>query len=292
MSTLIIGRDGQVGYQLQKLLPEAVHWTRRDADLNDGPGLLTKLLNLRPKLIINAAAYTAVDQAEKEPSIAWRVNSTAVAHMAEAASSLDCPVIHFSTDYVFDGQTTTPYESTAPLSPVNAYGASKLGGELVLRFSHTKHVILRTSWVFSEHGRNFFTTMIRLGREKKDLQVVDDQLGVPNYAGDLAIVVSRLCERFDETGELPWGVHHLSGHEETSWHGFAERIFAVSHKLGLLQDEPHIAAVSTDAFPTLAKRPHYSVLKPSKILFDLTDHEIDWHAGIETAVSHLLASKR
>ena len=291
MSVLVLGANGQVGCHLQallqELLPSATFWDRARMDLADADRLEQAVLALRPSAILNAAAYTAVDRAETEAALAWRVNAEAPAALARAASRLDVPLVHISTDYVFDGTAARAYRATDAVAPINVYGRTKLAGELAVASLCQRYWILRTSWVFSEHGANFVKTMLRLARERDTLTVVDDQHGCPTYAGDLAAIMIALVTRPEMT--LPYGLYHVAGGEPTSWHRFAERIVAQAHALGLLERAPRVLPIGTRDYPTPARRPMNSVLAADPALRLATGIQPDWQAGLDRMLAHLQA---
>lgn len=270
---LITGANGQVGWELARtLLPlgEVFALNRTECDLADPAALAAVLERIRPDLICNAAAYTAVDRAESEPELARRVNATAVAEIGQWAAENSALVIHYSTDYVFDGEATRPYREDAPTNPQNVYGRTKLEGEQLLAASGAAALTCRTSWVFSMRGQNFVRTMLRLAREREMLRVVADQRGSPTSARWLAATTRDLLIRVTADPKGPssalrgmGGLLHLTSSGETTWHGFAERILALDPKR-----EEHLVrsidAIPTTAYPTPAHRPKYSVLDGSK----------------------------
>lgn len=278
MTTLVLGSSGQLATHLRALWPSAQFWSRANADLSDPVSLRGRIESSRATAIVIAAAYTAVDKAESEPELAWRVNAEAPAAIARAAAALDVPLIHVSTDYVFDGLKASPYVETDAVAPLNVYGRSKLGGELAVASIATRYWILRTSWVFSEAGHNFVKTMLRLGRERERLSVVNDQLGRPTYAGDLAAVIDALLQA--PPGAVPYGLHHVGGGPATTWHAFATTIFAVALERGLIARLPEVAGIPTSAYPTPARRPLSSVLAPSSSLAQACPGLVDWPKGL------------
>jgi dTDP-4-dehydrorhamnose reductase len=278
MTTLVLGATGQLATHLRELWPQATFWSRADADLADPHSLRAKIESAHPTAIVIAAAYTAVDKAESEPELAWRVNAEAPAEIARAAAALDVPLVHVSTDYVFDGTKPDPYLESDPVAPLNVYGRSKLGGELAVASIAKRYWILRTSWVFSEHGHNFVKTMLRLGRERDRLSVVNDQIGRPTYAGDLACVIAKLLA--SSPGTVPYGLHHVGGGPATTWHAFATAIFAAALERGLITRSPEVAGIPTSAYPTPARRPLSSVLAPSASLDGACPGLPDWQAGL------------
>jgi dTDP-4-dehydrorhamnose reductase len=291
MKVLVLGESGQLATHLRKLLPGAAYWGRAKLDLGASATIRAAIESHRPTVIVNAAAYTAVDKAETERDVAWRVNAEAAAMVARAAATLDVPLIHISTDYVFDGTKAGEYDVSDACNPLSSYGASKLGGELAVRLLCSKAWILRTSWLFSEFGANFFKTMLRLAIEREELRVVADQFGRPTYAGDLAALVARMAERSNES-PLPFGTYHAVGGAVTSWHGFAEAIVAagVGHKL--LVRAPRVTAITTSDYPTPARRPANSVLSPSIDLTSTYNVELDWVRGLNLAMLRLAEGPR
>jgi dTDP-4-dehydrorhamnose reductase len=286
MSIIVLGANGQLARHLAETLPDAAFWGRAIADMADAAGLEARLVEAAPRAIINAAAYTAVDRAESEPVEAWQVNATGVAAAARAARRLDAALVHVSTDYVFDGESDEPYKVDARTRPLGVYGASKLAGELAVRTICPRHWILRTSWVFSEHGHNFLKTMLRLARSGNPMRIVADQLGRPTYAGHLVAAIAAI----DPAGErprLPYGTWHATGGDVTSWHGFAQRIVQEAAAQGLVDQLPEVIGISTAEYPTPARRPANSILAPSAELAALDGVDFDWGAGIARALAAL-----
>jgi dTDP-4-dehydrorhamnose reductase len=282
MMALVLGASGQLATHLRELLPDATYWGRDKLDLGRPATVRAAIEAHRPTVIVNAAAYTAVDKAESERDAAWAVNAEAPAMLARAAAALDVPLVHISTDYVFDGLKEGEYEVADPCRPLSVYGASKLGGELAVRSLCPKHWILRTSWVFSEFGTNFVKTMLRLARERDELRVVADQFGRPTYAGDLARLVARLAE--DAETRFPFGTYHAVGGAPTSWHGFAEAIVAAGVRHKLLTRAPRVTAIGTADYPTPARRPRNSVLTPSGECGAVLGVELNWVQGLDVVV--------
>lgn len=268
MRVLITGAHGQVGQELMRLLPEgfeAVGMGSAQLDIADAVQVAEIVAALQPQLIINAAAYTAVDKSESEVESAWAVNRDGVAHLAQAAERLGIPLLHISTDYVFAGDAREPYRETDPTGPTGVYGASKLGGEVALAEHCRQHLILRTSWVFGAQGNNFVKTMLRVGREREELAVVADQHGCPTSAASIAAALWSLASQYRQHGALHWGVYHFSGAPACTWHGFADEIFRQAQALQLLERMPHVRAISTADYPTPAQRPAWSVMDCSKL---------------------------
>jgi dTDP-4-dehydrorhamnose reductase len=259
---LLTGSTGQLGCELAGLLSahDVVAPTRSACDLADPRSIRDAVGDARPDLIINPAAYTAVDQAEQEPALARAINAIAPAVLAEEARRLRVPLIHFSTDYVFSGEASAPYTEDQPTAPINVYGHTKLEGEQAIQASGCIHVILRTSWVYSRHGRNFLLTIERLARERTRLRIVADQRGTPNWARELARATLALTGTGRDELSARAGIYHLSGQGETTWHGFARTIVASMPLAHAVDVEP----IATADYPTLARRPAYSVLDATK----------------------------
>lgn len=289
---LVIGRTGQLARHLQLLWPAATFWDRQQADLARPDKLQALIEAFAPSAIVNAAAHTAVDKAESERDLAWRVNAEAPAAMARAAASGGVPLVHVSTDYVFDGSGARAYHESDAVSPQNVYGLSKLGGELAVRALAPRHWILRTSWVFSEYGHNFVKTMVRLGRERPDLKVVNDQRGRPTYAGDLARLIVALVTN---PGSVASGTYHAGGPDRdgnhaVSWCEFAGVILATAQARGIIAKQPALTGIPASQYPTPARRPANSVMEPSVALQSGTAVEFDWKRGLDRVVEYLAAN--
>lgn len=268
MRVLITGAHGQVGHELMRLAPaefEALGMGSAELDIADAAQVADVVERVLPNLIINAAAYTAVDKAESEPERAYAVNRDGVAHLAAAAQRLAIPLLHLSTDYVFAGNASAPYSEQDATAPTGVYGASKLAGEQVLIANCRQHMILRTSWVFGAHGHNFVKTMLRLGREREELSVVADQQGCPTSAASIARALWALAQQYRNVGSLRWGLYHYSGIPACSWHEFAQEIFKQAYELGVLLRLPIVHRIATVQYPTPAKRPAWSILDCSRL---------------------------
>ncbi|MFJ4114728.1 dTDP-4-dehydrorhamnose reductase [Pseudomonas sp. NPDC089758] len=266
MRVLVCGHNGQVAQALQTQLAGLgeVHLLGRDQlDLAQPEALREPLRQLAPALIINAAAYTAVDQAESEPDTAFAINGQAPGVLAEEALRLGAPLIHYSTDYVFDGEKATPYTEQDVPNPLGVYGRSKLAGEQAIAAVGGEHLILRTSWVYSLHGRNFLLTMQRLLQEKPQLRVVDDQIGAPTWATTIAHSTRLLIERWQAGGAGAWGTYHLTAQGQTSWFGFAQAIGEQLKARGLPCAE--LLPIPSSDYPTPARRPANSRLDCSRL---------------------------
>lgn len=268
MRVLITGAHGQVGHELMRCAPagfEVVGLGSAELDIANAEQVAEVVARIQPQLIINAAAYTAVDKAESDAVRAFAVNRDGVANLACAAERLAIPLLHISTDYVFAGDAAEPYRESDPTGPTGVYGVSKLAGERALAEHCSRFLILRTSWVFGVHGNNFVKTMLRLGRERDELSVVADQHGGPTSARSIAAALWQLAQLYVQQGELAWGVYHFSGLPSCSWHGFAEEIFQQAHAQGLIARVPNVHRISTEDYPTPARRPRWSVLDCSRL---------------------------
>lgn len=301
---LITGKNGQVGWELQRLLKDVgpIIALDRDAmDLSQPDSIRRTFADIRPSIIINAAAYTGVDLAEEEPDYAQMVNGNAPGIMAEEAAKIGALLIHYSTDYVFDGKKQTPYVETDQPNPVNAYGMTKLIGERAIESSAANYLIFRTSWVYSTRGKNFLLTILRLAREREELKIVDDQIGIPNWSHAIAEATAAVIAKLQKTKakggrsknpKTVRGVYHMAGSGETSWFGFAEAILAEIHKGGfgatIMQQVPVIAKavrpITTAEYPTRARRPAYSVLNSSKLKKTFGVELPSWKLQLKAAV--------
>jgi len=295
MKILVTGAAGQVGWELSRsLMPlgEVIALTRQQCDLSRPETLGPLIEQLAPDLIVNAAAYTAVDRAESENALAMTVNGEAVGVLAEAAKRRGALLIHYSTDYVFDGDKENPYVEEDAVNPINAYGRSKLFGEQAIASVDCEALILRTTWVYASRGANFVRTMLRLGAERIRLAVVADQFGAPTWARNLAdatalIAAQAMKER--RSGDFDGGIFHLSAQGRTSWHGFAEEIFSLVRRQlpqYALQVE-EVATIGTAEYPTPATRPHNSELSGDKVAARFSLRLPDWHCALATCLMEL-----
>lgn len=261
---LVFGANGQLGREIMSRAGEAATgFTRASVDIADAAAVRHAITTHPPAAIVNAAAYTAVDRAETDRDAALRANRDGVAVLAEAASAANVPLVQISTDYVFDGAKRIPYREDDPVGPLNVYGQSKEAGERLVRGTCPQHVILRTSWMFSPYGANFVRTMLRLGAERPELKVVDDQTGCPTAAADLAGAILAVLAQAVEPGFTAWGTYHYRGGDILTWHGFAKLIFEQATRYG--HPAPRLTPIDTDRFPSKAKRPAYSVLSTEKL---------------------------
>lgn len=301
MNILLLGANGQVGHELRRSLAPlgTVVATTRSGQLPDGthcevadfndPGSLAELVRrLAPDLVVNAAAYTAVDRAEDEREAAFRANAKAPEVLAEVCAQREVPFVHFSTDYVFDGTGTRPYREDDPTAPLGVYGASKLAGEEAVRAAGGRHLIFRTAWVYGVRGQNFLRTMLRLAAERDELRVVGDQVGTPTPAYLIADLTAAAISHSPPLS----GTFHLTASGETSWHGFAEAIIDGAAERGLLQRSPRVVAIATADYPTRAKRPGYSCLDTGKLSATLGLPSLHWTVGLDKVMDGLAAGSR
>lgn len=287
---LVIGRSGQLARALaargKKAGVDLVFAGRGEVDFARCDLIADVIGEAHPRLVINAAAYTAVDGAESDIEAAMAANHLGPKAIAEACAALHIPLIHISTDYVFGGRGRTPYRVDDPPDPQSVYGRSKLAGERAVCAALGQHFILRTAWVYSEAGSNFLRTMLRLGAEHQTLSVVDDQVGSPTYAGDLADTVLALARLTENLGDAaPWGTYHVTNAGFTTWFGFAQAIFALRQRQG--GSVPTLAPITTADFPTAAKRPAYSVLDMSRTRESLGIDMPDWRDGLARCMANL-----
>ncbi len=305
MRILLLGAGGQVGFELMRalgplgelraatrdgLLPGGAPCLR--ADLADGDAALLALLDHHaPDLIVNAAAYTAVDRAEDEPALAQRINGAAVGVLGRWAAPRGVPVIHYSTDYVFDGRGTRPWREDDATAPLGVYGASKLAGEQALLASGAPHLVLRTAWVYAARGRNFLRTMLRLAAERDVLRVVDDQIGAPTparlIANATAASVARLAPRGAFAADAPWGIYHLTAGGQISWCGFARAIVQAAQRAGLIIRAPEVQAIASTDYPTRARRPAWSVLDCTRAQDTFALRLPSWDTALDAVIGEL-----
>lgn len=299
---LVIGRSGQVASALRRLAPVLLSQrpllmaSRPELDLAaPAPALAATVEQLldhhQPALVLNAAAYTAVDKAESEPELAAAINGTAVGVLARACAARSLPLFHLSTDYVFAGDGERPWREDDPTGPLGVYGASKLAGEEALRAAGGPHLLLRVSWVFGEEGANFVRTMLRVGRERDVLSIVDDQIGGPTSAEAIARTVLALAEPaiadrspLDPAAPFPWGTYHFAAQPPVSWHGFATEIFRQAIDLGLIERAPELRAIPTSDYPLPAARPANSRLDTSRFRAAFDIPLPDWREDLRSCL--------
>lgn len=296
MKALLLGANGQVGQELLRALAplgQVVATTRSGvlpngkacevADFNQPDSLAVLLQRIRPDVVVNAAAYTAVDRAEEDQEAAWRANADSPGVLARWCAQEKVPLVHYSTDYVFDGQGQRPYREDDATAPLGVYGASKLAGEEAIRAAGGRHLIFRTAWVYASHGQNFLRTMLRVGAEREELKVVADQIGTPTPA---ALIADVTAQAIQHPAELS-GTWHLTANGETSWHGFAAAIFAGAQARGLIARAPKVLPITTAEYPTKAKRPAYSRLDTGRLQADLGIVLPDWQEGLARVMDEL-----
>ncbi|MDD0970047.1 MULTISPECIES: dTDP-4-dehydrorhamnose reductase [Pseudomonas] len=295
MKILLLGKNGQVGWELQRSLAplgELIALDRNGvdglcADLSDLDALRVTIRRVSPDVIVNAAAYTAVDKAESETGLADRVNAQASQVMAEEAAALGAWLIHYSTDYVFSGSGSLPWQESDAVAPVNHYGASKLAGELAIAASGCKHLIFRTSWVYGARGNNFARTMLRLAAEREALNVIADQVGAPTGADLIADVTSLAIRQVRQHPELS-GLYHLAASGEVSWHGYASHVIDFARASGEPLAVKVINPIETAAYPTPARRPLNSRLNTRKLRDNFSIHLPDWRSGVTRMLREVL----
>jgi dTDP-4-dehydrorhamnose reductase len=301
---LLTGNNGQVGEELERLLPqlgEVVALGRQELNLSNPEDIRRTIREIRPNLVINAAAYTAVDQAEKEETAANEINSNAVAIMAEEAKKIGASLVHYSTDYVFDGLKGNPYAEDDPTGPINVYGMTKLAGEQAIRASGVSHLIFRTSWVYATRGRNFLLTILRLATQREELRIVRDQIGAPTWSREIADattkILSQLCGRETSQDSLfnASGTYHMTAAGVTNWHEFATAI--LEEALHASKATPWFAAatggnpviarrvipITTQEFPTPARRPAYSILSNARLMKTFGVELPEWRTQLHRA---------
>ncbi len=293
MKILLTGKNGQVGFELEKKinrLGEVIATDREELDLANPDAIRAFIDQTKPDIIINPAAYTAVDKAESEPDLAYQINTLAPEVLASMATELDIPLIHFSTDYVFDGLKQEAYVETDLTNPQSVYGKTKCDGEEKIRV-HAKHVILRTSWVFGAHGNNFLKTILRLITDKKSLNVVVDQWGSPTSASMLADVTFKIVDTiFKNKNFKDYGTYHVTNDGETNWHGYASFVASEAMKLNLkitcTPDKIH--PILTSEYPTAAKRPLNSRLKTDKLKKTFMLELPHWESEVKKVLKELI----
>ena len=295
MKILLLGRNGQVGWELQRSLAPLGDLVSLDRHLVDGlcgdlsnlEALRATIRQVKPDVIVNAAAYTAVDKAESETELADRVNGFASGVMAEEAASLDAWLVHYSTDYVFNGQGVMPWQETDAVAPVNHYGASKLAGEQAIIASGCKYLIFRTSWVYGARGNNFAKTMLRLAKDREALSVIADQIGAPTGADLIADVTVLAIQQVLRRPELA-GLYHLAAAGEVSWHGYASHVIDFAKSQGEELAVTTVNPIETTAYPTPARRPLNSRLNTQKLRDNFSLHLPDWQSGVTRMLREVL----
>lgn len=288
-SILLIGNNGQVGQELQQILPSygnTISVSRPTVDLTEPDTLRSIIRAKQPQIIINAAAYTAVDKAESESEQAWAINATAPLILAEESQKLGAFLIHISTDYVFDGNGYRPYQETDVTNPLSVYGKTKLAGEQAIQENCTHHLILRTAWVYGNFGKsNFVKTMLRLGAQRPELRIVADQIGSPTWAKDIAAVIAEMIPHLSLDIA---GTYHYTNSGVASWYDFAIAIFEEAQQLGFPLKVENIIPITTPEYPTPARRPAYSVLACGKISTLLGKYPPHWRQRLREMLKDLV----
>jgi dTDP-4-dehydrorhamnose reductase len=290
MKILLTGKNGQVGWELQRTLAplgEIIAVDRQALDLTSPDAIRALIREVKPALIVNPAAYTAVDKAESEPEIAMAVNGIAPGIMAEEAKKLGAAMVHYSTDYVFDGSKATPYSEDDAPCPINVYGRTKLAGEQAIQAAGIPHLILRTSWVYGSRGKNFLLTVMRLAAERDELKIVDDQIGAPTSCRMIAEVTGQiLAQCYSPLTPHPAplapfsGLYHLTAAGQTSWHGFTAAILE-NHARLTGAPSPRLSPIPTSAYPLPAPRPHYSVMSNDRLQLTFGVAIPSWQNGLD-----------
>ena len=292
MTVLIIGKHGQLARELARASwpngMEIRQYGRADFDLAQPRAFRSILDAGKWSMIVNAAAYTDVDGAESDPAKAFAINRSGPEALAQWCAAHDVPLMHVSTDYVFDGEKPDPYVEDDPVRPINVYGASKAAGEEAIRSACPAHIIVRTAWVYSAHGRNFVRTMLRLGAERGELRVVADQTGSPTSAADLAQAMIVMAAAVNDGSREAWGTYHVCGGGETSWYGFASAIFDAAESRGFTA--PKLVPIETCDFPTPATRPANSRLDCEKVRREFAVDPAHWEVACREVVQELMTS--
>lgn len=288
---LLTGKKGQLGFELQRslaLLGDVVAVDREDCDLSDPAAIRALVALVQPQVIVNPAAHTAVDKAESEPELAHAINTIAPQIFAEEAAKLGALLVHYSTDYVFNGQKEGWYSESDQPDPQSVYGKTKLGGELAIAVANPRHLIFRTSWVFGAHGANFLKTILRLAAEREELKIIADQFGAPTAASLLADVTAHAVRQVlaDDTAGL-YGTYHLVAGGETSWHGYAEQIVHQAKDAGMQVLAKEILAIPTSAYPLPAPRPANSRLNTQKLQTAFGLRLPEWQEGVQQVMTLL-----
>ena len=291
---LVTGKNGQVGFELQRSLAalgEVVAVDVGDCDLADTSSIVSLVEKVKPALIVNPAAYTAVDKAESEPEIAYAINATAPKVLAAQANLLHIPLIHYSTDYVFDGMKVGWYVEDDTANPQSIYGKTKWQGEKNVRAMCAQHIILRTSWVFGAHGGNFLKTILKLAQEREELKIIADQYGAPTSARLLADTTALIAQSLLNGETSKFGTYHLVASGETTWHGYAQRVVELANELGV-KTKTHamnIQPIPTEAYPLPAPRPKNSKLSTDKIQAAFGIEIPDWSVDVERVLKQIIA---
>lgn len=288
---LLIGHDGQVGWELHRTLAtlgKIIHFNKQELDLSQPSLIREKIQEVRPSIIVNAAAYTAVDKAEAEPALARAINERAPGVIAEEAKKLDALIVHYSTDYIFNGQSQRPYTEHDAPEPLNEYGASKLAGDQAIIHSGCHYFIFRTTWVYGARGHNFLLTMLRLAKERTQLKIINDQIGAPTWSRLIAEASAQILMHHQPHQQ---GIYNLTSSGATSWHGFASTIFKLLKEVKEDFTAPEVLPIPTSEYPTPAKRPHYSILCHDKLEKNFAVTMPDWEDSLKLCIGDMHAYK-
>lgn len=285
MRVLITGCHGQVGFSLTEQLGKDANTVvlaldRDQLDITNQDDVNATVTEFLPTIIINAAAHTAVDKAEEEVELSYAINRDGPKYLAQAAQDVGAAILHISTDYVYEGNQVGEYVESDITNPQGVYGESKLAGETAVAELCDKHIILRTAWVFGEHGNNFVKTMLRLGASRDALNIVGDQFGGPTYAGDIARALIQIAKRIEQDVAIEFGVYHFSGLPHVSWFDFASYIFNIAEEKGVILTKPKLTSITTEQYPTPAKRPNNSCLNTDKITRVFAIEASDWKLAL------------
>ncbi|MBF0434230.1 MAG: dTDP-4-dehydrorhamnose reductase [Magnetococcales bacterium] len=297
MKLLLTGKNGQVGFELQRslaILGQVIAVDQEDCNLAQGASVARLVQQVQPDIIVNAAAATAVDQLETNPDLAFAVNATATGILAQEAAKTGALVVHYSTDYVFDGSQQSPYRETDATNPLNTYGQSKLKGELLLAQATSRFLILRTSWVVGAHGANFAKTILRLAATRDHLRIVSDQIGVPTSATLLADLTALLVQRYQLTGpsSFPFGIYHVAPSGETNWYDYARLVIseALAKNQPLKVQPQDVVPITSAEYPTPARRPANSRLDTQLFRKTFSLHLPPWQDGVRRELRHMLGT--
>ncbi len=290
MKLLITGCKGQVGSELVLLAKgygfEPIGFTREQLDITSAEAIAQALAQTQPAVLINAAAYTAVDRAESESEQAFLINDTGPQRLAEACAQLGLPLLHISSDYVFDGSLNRPYLETDPVAPISVYARSKEAGESQVRRALKPHIILRTSWVFSKTGACFPRTILNAAQRRSELKVVNDQFGGPTSARSIAEILLKLCEKYRSQGQLEWGTYHFSQQPYVSWFEFATQTIELAKQAGVIKPTVSVVPCSSSEFPTPVTRPRNSRLDCGKMAAYVEQAISHWHSDLEDLIAN------
>lgn len=291
MKILITGAKGQVGKELTFIANkkgfDVIAAGRADLDITEAQNVEEYISQCQPDIVINAAAHTAVDKAETEQDLAYAINRDGAENIALACSKLSIPLLHISTDYVFNGNQSDPYSENDTVSPLGVYGASKWQGEEAIRKNLDSHIILRVAWVFGAQGNNFVKTMLRLGKDRDELNVVADQFGGPSPAKNISKTLINLAEQYKNNKTLTWGTYHYCGEPKTTWYDFATEIFTKAFEQGLLDKKVKVNPITTKEYPTPAKRPSNSMLDCTKIKTTFGIDMPEWKEALKQVLIEL-----